>query len=146
MKVGRRLAIKMLNASKFVLGLGASAGRSPRRSPSRSTGRCSPRWPTSSTRRPPRSRRYDYTRALESTESFFWSFCDDYVELVKARAYGGADAGGGVRPGALALALSVLLRLFAPFLPFVTEEVWSWWQTARCTARLAGRRRAADRR
>jgi len=125
MKVGRRLAIKMLNAARFAL-LQAEP-RGPIREPldrgmltalARLVEECTGHLEA-----------YDYARVLERTETFFWTFCDDYLELVKGRRYGDFGSEGAASANsAMLVALSTLLRLFAPFLPFVTEEVWSWWR------------------
>jgi valyl-tRNA synthetase len=125
MKVGRRLAIKVLNASKFILSkaeplspVTAAVDRAMVSNlavlvaeATRALGE------------------YDYGRALDLVEREFWGFCDDYLEFVKGRRYGDQGAGGaGSANAALVGALSVYLRLFAPYLPFATEEVWSWWK------------------
>ncbi|HQZ36553.1 MAG TPA: class I tRNA ligase family protein, partial [Ilumatobacteraceae bacterium] len=127
MKVGRKLGTKLLNASKFVLSFGEPpAGAVPteafdlamlarlRNVVADATSAFDG---------------FDYARALEVTEEFFWWFCDDYVELVKSRAYGiHGDSSAASAQAALRQALHTVLRLFAPFIPFVTDEVWSWWQ------------------
>ena len=129
MKIGRRLAIKVLNVSKFVLGrlegvegLHADDVREPL---DRDLAAILAQLITDATAA---FQGYDYARALERTEAFFWSFCDNYVELAKSRAYGDpADPATRSAHATLSLTLATLQRLLAPFVPFVAEEVWRWW-------------------
>jgi valyl-tRNA synthetase len=121
MRKGRRLAIKVLNAAKFILGFEGEADRalvtealdlSMLAGLDHVIEQATAAFAAS-----------DHARALETVEPFFWTFCDDHLELVKERAYGehGASA-----VAALKLALDSLLKLLAPVLPFATEETWRW--------------------
>jgi valyl-tRNA synthetase len=125
MKVGRRLAIKILNAARFALmqaeprgAITAPLDRGMLSTLAELVAESTEQLDS-----------YDYAKVLERTERFFWSFCDDYLELVKSRRYGDfTPEAAASANSAMLVALSTLLRLFAPYLPFVTEEVWSWWR------------------
>jgi valyl-tRNA synthetase len=130
MKVGRRLAIKLLNAAKFALSFEVPAGATEVTEPLDQAMLLAladvVREATIA------FDAYDHTKALELSEKFFWTFTDDYLELVKERAYNAEGTVSGAQQASAAIALRkalhVMLRLFAPFLPFATEEVWGWWQ------------------
>jgi valyl-tRNA synthetase len=128
-KIGRRLAIKVLNAAKFVYsfdapGVDAGWGAVSTEGIDAAVAAELDRVIATATQA---FDEFDHARALETAEQFFWTFCDDYLELVKERAYGASGADGQVSAVAtLRETIEVLLLLFAPFIPFATEEVWSW--------------------
>ena len=129
MKVGRKLATKLLNLTKFVLGAAASETTNVDAQPKDLVDQAMlVRLAEVVDAATVALEQFDYARALERTEAFFWWFCDDYVELVKTRAYGETQDSSSARVS-LHRALNIVQRLLAPMLPFATEEVWSWWQS-----------------
>jgi valyl-tRNA synthetase len=131
-QVGRRLCTKLFNASRFALGqldrIGeAGYALTPDDISEPLDAAFAARLRDVVSRATEAFERFDWAAALHGSEEAFWEFCDDYLELVKVRSYEEEDTPG--RRSALAtlqLALRTFLRLFAPFVPYVTEEVWSW--------------------
>ncbi|MQB00268.1 MAG: valine--tRNA ligase [Actinobacteria bacterium] len=123
LKEGKRLVTKIRNASRLVLGYEGEAGPPTHALDAALIERLA-RVVEEATER---MTAYDHSGALGAIETWFWSdFCDNFLELTKNRAYAGdASAIGTLRRG-----IDVALRLFAPFVPYVTEEVWQQGQGA----------------
>ncbi len=130
LKVGKRLVTKIFNAGKFVL-----MQEGERHAITNELDRAFVSELHGLVKRATAAfHEFNFAQALLETESFFWSrYTDTYIELAKGRARGegaggatvsAADQGSAI--ATLRLGLSVLLRLFAPFLPYITEEVWQW--------------------
>lgn len=134
-KIGRRLTIKLLNASKFGLNMAAASGEltlEPKLVTEPIDAAVLASLAQIVETATNALNNYDHALALEQTETFFWTFCDDYIELVKERAYNAdgnwSEAQAQSARATLGLAIDALVRLFAPYLPFTTEEVWSWYR------------------
>jgi valyl-tRNA synthetase len=121
-KIGRRLAIKVLNAAKFVYGFGDDVGEVSEPLDRDMLDKLAIVVEEATAAYD----NFDHAKALDLTEAFFWTFTDDYLELVKERAYTGEGTARTSAITALLQALEVMLRLLAPVIPFATEEVWSW--------------------
>ena len=129
-KVGRRLAMKIFNASRFVLMQVDGAGGEvpgPEHIADPLDLALIDRLRSVTEQATRFFEAFDYAAALQVIEESFWQFCDHYLELVKLRSYSDEDTPGRRSAlAALGLGLNTYLRLLAPFQPFVTEEVWSW--------------------
>ena len=118
LKEGRRLITKMQNAARLIRGYEAEGG--PATHPldksflartGEAIARATELWES-----------WDHAGALATLESWFWAeLCDNYLELSKGRAY----AGDPSAIGTLRTALDLALRLFAPYVPFITEEIYN---------------------
>ncbi|MCH2110301.1 MAG: valine--tRNA ligase [Polyangiaceae bacterium] len=127
-KIGRRLTTKLYNAAKFVLSHEGEQGEITHELDRAFVGKLHGliKKVTAS------HDDFNFAQALQETETFFWThFTDTYLELAKPRAwmnetntYSEAERSSAI--AALRLGLNVLLRLFAPVLPYITEEIWSW--------------------
>lgn len=131
-QIGQKLALKLFNASKFVfMQLPDNATLSESIHTDHITQALDKAWLSKMSILIQKSteafERFDYAQSLQLNENLFWTFCDDYLELVKARAYQEKELPSGKSAiAALLLSIKIFLRLFAPSMPFITEEIWSW--------------------
>ncbi|MBF0364412.1 MAG: valine--tRNA ligase [Oligoflexia bacterium] len=141
-KIGQKVITKLFNAARFVLGIVKTANDThPLTIEDLSSKNISEpidiAWPLLLNQTIEEATQYltrfDYAGALQIIEERFWSFCDHYLELVKMRAYQYQEGQSAETKRAALSALASLdytlktfLKLFAPYFPFITDEIWSW--------------------
>ena len=125
-KVGKKLVVKIFNASKFVLNnfhkidvLDKSNIKNPL---DKSLVFIFNNYLEKITES---LNKYQFAEALNLTEDFFWNyFTDNYIELVKNRRFNGSSVDSLSASTTLILILENVLKLFAPFVPMITDEIW----------------------
>ncbi|MCB2081049.1 MAG: valine--tRNA ligase [Hyphomicrobiales bacterium] len=132
LKIGRKLVTKLWNASKFAA---IQLEAVPRDSyPLEAVTEPLDRWVLTRLHRAIANataafEKFEYSGARAAVEDFFWNdFCDNYLEMIKGRAYGGEDVSEVAQHSAVITVyhcLEAVLRLFAPILPHITEELYS---------------------
>ncbi|NUN95722.1 MAG: valine--tRNA ligase [Candidatus Omnitrophica bacterium] len=130
-KVGKKLCTKIFNAGKFVLGRFEGIDSTllgPEKIVTEIDRAMIAELRPVIERATTAFEEFDYAQALSLTEDFFWrTFCDNFLELVKPRTYDeGLTVGRLSAAATLRLVHRTIVRLFAPFLPFLCEEVWHW--------------------
>jgi len=125
-QAGRQLATKLWNVARFAEPFLADyrpEGSQPRLLPA-------DRWILSGLQRVIRRatdnlNKYEYAAARAETEDFFWNdLAGNYLEMVKKRLYEKTGERFEAARYALSCCLLTLVKLFAPFIPHVTEEIY----------------------
>ncbi len=123
---GRRLVTKLWNAARFAAGHleGFTPGEPPVLHPF-------DRWilarlSGSIARATAGMDQYEYSSCISEAETFFWkALCDNYLEIVKSRLYGDDQNAANAARHALYTALYGVLRLFAPVMVHITDELYN---------------------
>ena len=130
-KVGKKLVTKVFNASKFAIGRFAevpAAEMTPDKITTELDRAVIAELRPVIEKATKAFQQFDYAQALSLVEDYFWRvFCDNYLELAKQRTYD-----EGLTPGRLSACTTLrlvhraIIRLLAPFTPYIAEEVWNW--------------------
>ena len=130
-KVGKKLCTKLFNASKFAIGRFSdidAAQLTPDAVTEEIDRAVIAELRPMIQRATDAFEAFDYAQALSLVEDFFWgTFCDNYLEIAKPRTYDEELTPGRLSAAAtLRIVHRALVRMFAPYLPYLCDEIWHW--------------------